>query len=197
VKVVHYNRIHWDFTTLVLKKCLRQQIKQGQKVLEIGTGPYAILSIFLAKHFYVDITACDINKEYVHHARKTINLNGTQMEVIHSDLFSNIHDSYDIIIFNAVYIPKHIGIKLGIQKLHDTVTDWCGGETGIEIIQLFLSDAPLYMRPHAKVLLGFNPRYLQINLLAKLTSSMGYRLITYYNSFFNPSVVYVLERNQE
>jgi len=39
----------WDFTTLALRRALATHVRDGQAVLEVGTGPVAILSLHLAR----------------------------------------------------------------------------------------------------------------------------------------------------
>ena len=196
VKIIKDQRIQWDFTTLLLKGCLLKHIRPGSKVLEIGTGPYAILSIFLAKHIFADVIACDINETYVTNARKIVILNSVSVKVVHSDLFDNISGPFDIIFFNSIYIPRHVGEKLGIDKLHDNESDWCGGRKGIDTINRFLRNAHFYLKENGKVLLGFNPKYLQEKLVREIYQKCGFILKTHYTSFLNPSCVYILQRRQ-
>ncbi len=65
VKVPNSDDIHWDFTTLVLKKALDEILKPDLKILEIGTGPYAILALHLYKKGYTNLIATDINPDYI------------------------------------------------------------------------------------------------------------------------------------
>ena len=67
IKVPNSNDIHWDFTTLVLKKALSKILNPDFKILEIGTGPYAILALHLRKEGYTNITATEIKntKAYI------------------------------------------------------------------------------------------------------------------------------------
>lgn len=196
VKIQSDRRIHWDFTTLVLKDCLLQRIRPGHEILEIGTGPYAILSILLAKRVACNIVACDINEMHVINARKTVELNAVSVKVVCSNLFDNINNKFDIIFFNSVYIPKEAGKRLGIDKLHDMESDWCGGETGIEIIEKFLSDAPSCLEEKGEILLGFSTKYLREDLVIKLCQDYGYDVKTRCTTFPNPSRVFVLGRRK-
>ena len=41
------NGVLWDFTTLLFRRALVQAVKEGESVLEIGTGEVALLAIFL------------------------------------------------------------------------------------------------------------------------------------------------------
>ena len=77
IKVNNYNHIHWDFTTIALKKYLARYIDRTDSVLEIGTGPFALLSIYIKKHEQALITACDINRDYISNSIKIVNINNT------------------------------------------------------------------------------------------------------------------------
>lgn len=196
VKIQDNRRIHWDFTTIILKKCLLQCVKPWHKVLEVGTGTYAILSIFIAKHRRCDVVACEINEEYVLGAQTTAKLNASPIKLLQSDLFENINNKFDIIFFNSIYIPRETGKKLGIDKLHEWESDWCGGGTGTETIKKFLIDAATHLNEKGEVLLGFNIKYLKENLITKLCGDHGYYIKARCSSFFNPSRVFVLRRRQ-
>jgi release factor glutamine methyltransferase len=81
-------------------------------------------------------------------------MNGTDVNVIQSDLFSNIKDKYDIIFFNSVYIPRSIGEKLGVDIINDYKSDWCGGEDGTEVITRFLATAGRFLTNNGEILLA-------------------------------------------
>jgi len=194
IKVQNGNRIHWDFTTLTLKNCLVKNIKKNNKVLEIGTGPYAILSIFLKKNIECEILACDINKNYINEAIKTAYINKISLRIIYSDLFSNIHEKFDIIFFNSIYIARKIGHTLRIDKLHKRETDWCGGENGVETIERFLKEAHSCLYKNGSILLGFNTKYVNTDLITTLCERYGYSYQIAYKCLLNPSQVVILKR---
>ncbi len=194
VRVEATGHIHWDFTTLALKNCLRRHIRSGSAVLEVGTGPYGILAIWLAKRVECNIVACDISDEYVLTARSTAERNGVKMELVRSDLFANIEGKFDTIFWNSIYIPKQVGRSLGIDKMAHRESDWCGGETGTEAIARFLEDAVVHLKEGGEILLGFNPMYLQESLVVDLCKSRGYDVKGVHKVFLIPSRVAVLGR---
>jgi release factor glutamine methyltransferase len=178
---------------MALKNRLLKDIAPGQKVLEIGTGPHAILSIFLAKHLNCDITATDIDKTYVICAQETARINGiTTINIVQSDLFENIENKFDIIFWNSVYIPKITGLNLGIDLIHEKETDWCGGDTGTEKIRKLLESAQHHLNINGKILLGFNKMYLPEKSIAILCKSYGYKVDNIHRGYLNPSLVAVV-----
>ena len=194
VRVPDSNRIAWDFTTIALKNCLLRYVSDNSRVLEIGTGSYAILPIYLARHRNCEITATDLHEEYVDSSRRTAQLNGVDLNIIRSDLYGAIDGSYDIIFWNSVYIPRHTGTTLGIDRLSTADSDWCGGETGIEEIERFLRDSHDYLAPGGKILLGFNPVYLSKELVEEAYKRNGWSISATHRTLFNPSRVFVLRK---
>lgn len=194
---VHGNqRIHWDFTTLALKGCLARRVRSGHRVLEVGTGPHAILSIFLVKHQMCEVVACDIRQAYVREAKRTARANSVSLDVVCSDLFSSIRGKFDVIFFNSVYIPWQVGKRLGIDRLHDSKTDWCGGEDGVETIERFLSDARTSLNKGGELLLGFSARYLRQDTVVGLCDRYGYTVRVVFTKFPNPSRVLVIGQEE-
>jgi methylase of polypeptide subunit release factors len=130
------------------------------------------------------------------HARKTIDLNSVSVTVVQSDLFTALDNTFDLIFFNSVYIPRRIGQTLRIDTLHSYETDWCGGNDGIETIQRFLGDASAHMRVDGKILLGYNPVYVDEDLIIQLGMNAGYAIKGQYKSYYNPSRILILHRGE-
>lgn len=191
-KIICDSKVHWDFTTLVMKKALRETVRPNYKVLEIGTGPHAILSAYLARRTACDITACDINPDYVDWAIKTARANETPIGVIHSDLFENIAGRFDIIFWNSVYVPLMEGKKIRMDRANQYETDWCGGATGFESIERFLKEARDCLSESGRVLLGFCKVYLpESDVIARCVDA-GYSVDRIVRQPLNPSIVIVL-----
>jgi methylase of polypeptide subunit release factors len=190
-------RIHWYFTTLALKRTLSKYDLNKRDILEIGTGPYALLSIFLSKQFDCSITACDINQEYLKNALKVVRNQSVDISIKKSVLYSNIDSKYDLIFFNSIYIPYNRGIKLGINKLHSLQTDWCGGETGLNTIEKYIVDSSDHLKNNGILLLDFNYKYLSENIVKELCNNKRFRIIEKEYAPFNPSVVYAINKQKK
>ena len=98
----------YDITTLLLKWHLKPLLKEnpGWRVLEIGVGPFALLSGHLSRYTNLPIDALDIRKDLVESALQTQQLNGLDnVKIFESDLFSNVPDdaSYDLMFWNLPY----------------------------------------------------------------------------------------------
>ena len=95
-----------------------------------------------------EVTFSDINPkalEYVKHAEKK---NSKKLQYIHSDLFENIDESYDTIIFNPPYLPE--------DELDKEVLITTGGKEGYELIEIFLKEARTHLNIDGQILLLFS-----------------------------------------
>lgn len=117
------------------------KIEEDYEVLEIGTGT-GLVSIFASLNCK-NVISTDINPHAVKCATNNIKLNNREnVRVIKSDLFENIEDKYDLILFNTPYLPV-------IEEEHvddDYSKAWDGGESGREVIDEFIKQAPSYLK---------------------------------------------------
>jgi len=195
IKIIYNKKAHWDFTTLIFKRTLNDTIKPNFNVLEIGTGPHGILSIYLAKRIKCNIIACDINSEYVDNAINTAKVNGVNFKIIQSDLLGNIEDKFDIIFWNSIYIPREIGYKLNIDNICQYETDWCGGETGYESIERLFVTSSNHLKTTGKILLGFNRVYLKEEEVISRCRNLDYSIESITKQPFNPSCVVAFKKS--
>ena len=81
------------------------EIKEGQRVLEIGTGS-GLVSMY-ASLLSDDVTATDINYNALELAEKNFKLNNINtIKLEFGDLFEPVKDKkFDVILFNTPYLP--------------------------------------------------------------------------------------------
>ena len=122
---------------------LQKQVKKyskGKSVLEIGTGSGIQIQTAI-KSGAKKILATDINEEVLR------TLETKKINFRKSDLFSNISEKFDLIIFNPPYLPEDKREDLESQ-LATT-----GGKNGDEIILKFLKQSPKHLNNNGKILL--------------------------------------------
>ena len=100
----------------LLQKLVKLETKTTDKVLDMGTG--SGIQAKTAYEITKDVTAVDINPEC---------LNINNIKTIQSDLFNNIQESYDLIIFNPPYLPEDP------NEPKDSALATTGGKEGHEI----------------------------------------------------------------
>ena len=101
---------------------------RGLRVLDMGTGS-GILAAYCTKKG-AEVTASDIDTNAVWSLGVLKRSLGISLQTVASDLFSEIHGEFDIVLFNPPYLPS--------QKIEDRTTE--GGRKGAEVIHRFLKE---------------------------------------------------------
>jgi len=151
------------------------------KVLDIGTGS-GIQAETALKHTK-SILAVDIDKEAVNYVKKK------KIKAKVSDLFSNIDDKFDLIIFNPPYLPD--------EKLEDIESKLTtsGGRYGYEILERFFSRVNKHLNKNGKILIVFssltNKEKID-NIINK--NNFRFKLLEKQKIFFEVLYCYLVER---
>lgn len=118
-------------------------IRKNEKVLEIGCGS-GIVSIHCARNG-AKVTCGDINPFAVKLTRKNAEINNTKMNIVDTDLYSNIDGKFDTIIFNLPYLP--------VEDEGNLAMAWSGGEDGIGPLPDLLNGAPDHLRAKGRIVI--------------------------------------------
>jgi methylase of polypeptide subunit release factors len=121
---------------------------KGKNVLDIGTGT-GVIAILAAQMGAKSVSACDINKNAVECAKYNIRIAGFDnivSEVIYSDLFENIKETYDVIIFNAPWVK---GTPQNLYEIAIYDEDYA-------LVNRLMEKAPEYLNPDGVILLQYS-----------------------------------------
>ena len=125
--------------TFLLAKNL--EIKEGQSVLEIGTGS-GLVSMY-ASLLTDDITATDINYNALELAERNFKLNNIDtIKLEFGDLFEPVKNKkFDVLLFNTPYLPTDT------DDIIDDDLNYAfeGGLYGRNAIDRFLNEAPNHL----------------------------------------------------
>jgi release factor glutamine methyltransferase len=122
-------------------------LSKGKKVLDMGTGS-GIQAIAARAGGAARVLGVDKNKKAVELCKKNAEAAGfADIEFKHSDLFLEVNENFDLIIFNPPYLPSEE--HLSISKDYDLV----GGEKGNELSIEFLKKAIEYLKDKGCILL--------------------------------------------
>jgi release factor glutamine methyltransferase len=152
-----------------------KQYAQGKSVLDMGTGSGVLAEEALL--FASAVAAVDISADAVKTAKAR--LEGAR--VIQSNLFSKIKGGFDLILFNAPYLPD--------DEYGNRETD--GGKHGHEVIERFLVDAKKHLNPKGVILLVFSSltNKRRVDIILK-TNGYKHRLIEKKPLFFERLFLY-------
>jgi release factor glutamine methyltransferase len=189
-------RVHgqlWDWTTLALASALRRHAQPGASLLDMGTGSTGVLAVY-AKHRLGSGRVCGVDHlpELLLSAAATAARCGAAVEFVCSTLFSAVRGRFDVIAFNAPYLPVDQGWRLGSLREAADERRWSGGATGLETIERFLWEAPDHLTPSGCILLGLNHFYLAPETVRGAIVNAGLAELTVVQHRFTQACAYVL-----
>ena len=122
---------------------LMKYIKNYAKgeILDIGTGS-GILAKEASK--YGEVLAVDIDQDALDLVKKL------GIKARKSYLFSNVKESFDLIIFNPPYLPEDQ------EEDEDSKKITTGGKNGYELIERFFSQTKKHLKKDGKILIVFS-----------------------------------------
>lgn len=120
---------------------------KGKKVLDVGTGS-GILAIEAAERGG-RVVAVDVNPDAIKTARENALKNAVGIEFRVSDLFSNVPEKFEVLLFNPPYLPYE-------DRFDENAPIWCGGKTGREVLERFAKEAPAHLNPNGTVAIVFS-----------------------------------------
>ncbi|MBM7409794.1 HemK2/MTQ2 family protein methyltransferase [Methanococcus maripaludis] len=117
---------------------------KNKSVLDVGTGS-GIQAINAVKQGALKVIGIDINPYAVECAKINSELNEIDSKKLFfktGDLFKNIDEKFDVILFNAPYLPTSDEEKL--EKYLNYAFD--GGKDGREVLDKFLDEVANYLK---------------------------------------------------
>ena len=157
----------------------RFKLPESPAILDMGTGS-GVLGITLAKEIpSAAVTCADVSTDALSLAEQNATaLDAQNIRFVHSDLFSQIEGSYDLIVANLPYVPETDRPSLAPELAHDPDLALFGGQDGLDIIRTFIQEAPSYLNPGGIIALEIGIH--QNEEVEKLLSATGFTDIKTY-----------------
>lgn len=127
----------------LLAEAVEQQDLRGRKCLDMGCGS-GLLAIIAARKGAA-VTAADVNPGAAKITGENSAGNGAEVRAVFSDLFSGVHGTFDLIVFNPPYLPAEGAEKKDLA--------YYGGRDGREVITKFLLQAKKFLKRKGRIFL--------------------------------------------
>jgi len=118
-------------------------VAKGERVLEIGCGS-GVVSIHCAKNG-CSVTCGDINPKAVELTRKNAEENGVSIDVVETDVYSEISGTFNTILFNLPYLP--------VDEDGLLARSWSGGPDGLGPLPDLMKGAPDHLYEGGRVVI--------------------------------------------
>jgi len=128
---------YFDATTLALARSCRRRVASGERVLDLGTGSFALLGLWLRRSRRCEVTCTEVDARVAVRARECIRRNGAALPVLDSSLLDGLEGAFDVVVFNPPYVPTRVGEERGMPEV--LRRRWDGGEDGLVTIRAFLA----------------------------------------------------------
>lgn len=116
-------------------------VKEGERILEIGCGS-GVVSIHCARNGCA-VTCGDINPKAVELTRINSEANRVTLDIRETDVYSNIDERFDTILFNLPYLP--------VDEDGLLAKSWSGGPDGLGPLPELLEGAPEHLNEDGRV----------------------------------------------
>lgn len=143
---------------------VKQIFDRKVDILDIGTGSGAI-SIALKKNLESNITAVDISSEALDVAKENANINGTIIDFIESDVFSNVKGEFDVIISNPPYISEDEKIMDSVKKYEPHLALYAK-DNGLYFYERILDESKKYL--NKKFIIAFEIGWWQAESICNI-----------------------------
>lgn len=164
-----------DTETLVEQT--QRVLKDDDRILDMCTGSGCILISLLHENKTCQGMGADIAETSIALARENAKKNDVQAEWLVSDLFSEVHGVFDMIVSNPPYIATEVLQELMPEVIeHEPKRALDGHEDGLYFYRQIIADAPNYLKPGGWIL--FEIGYDQGESVPTLLTEAGFTEIT-------------------
>lgn len=139
-------------TEELVELILSQNTSETLRILDIGTGSGAIALALKKQRPNWDIVASDISEKALQIAKQNATNLNLAINLVQSDLFSQISGDFDIIVSNPPYIAEEDCDEVGINVLtYEPHTALFADDAGYALYNKIISQAPTFLRENGRL----------------------------------------------
>jgi len=120
---------------------------QNSRLIDIGTGSGAIAVAIARLRPDLTVTATDISERELSVARQNIGQHKVKIELLQSDLWSNVDGQFKTIVTNLPYLRDDAKTELMPEVQREPSVALFGGSDGLDLYRRFLHDLPAHLAP--------------------------------------------------
>lgn len=190
--IISRDDYYFDLVTWHLIKVASARLPHDAKIIDMGTGPHAIVGLSLWRSLNALVTSVDVNENLVTLCRQAISLNDAPIRIFRSRFFDAIDEvGFDAVIFNPPYVPTKVGAALALPM--NRSNQWDGGNDGTAVIGEFLGE---YSSRNVadKVFLGVNCWIINKKIIKQLVAEHdNLRHLEVVSSWCSPAEIHIIE----
>ena len=192
---------YFEWGTVLQRKLVRRYVRPGHRVLDLGTGPHALVAIYVKKHVAgVSVVASDILPARVEWARRTAARNGADVTCVEADMFDGVEGRFDTILCFPPCVPSGDLVELGASpELHPRLglrRVWRadGGPDGLDLIRRLAGGLNDRLAEGGKAVMCVNPVHVRPARILAVSRAAGVRVVRI-ERLLGIMNAYILERH--
>lgn len=136
-----------ELLVLEAEKQLRSSSGENLEVLDMCTGSGCIAISLKARNPQIQCIAADISEKALEMAKKNAEKMQSEIVFVHTDMFSNITGTFDMIVSNPPYIPTKVIESLEEEvRLYDPFSALDGKEDGLYFYRILAKESPCFLK---------------------------------------------------
>ena len=171
---------YWDTTTLCMRRPLLEYVCDGARVLEIGPGPSATMSLFLTKNRRdLSVVCAEREADFVRSARQIAAANRASLLIVESDMTAAVQGKrFDVVFMNPPYMKNAVAASVDVEADFDSPVGRASyaGDSGCDVLDRFLDEVPNVLASSGVAMLGITNWYLEDETIAGHIGKSGLTL---------------------
>jgi release factor glutamine methyltransferase len=165
-----------------------------RKILDLCTGSGAIAISLKKELIDVNVKASDISENALELAKKNAIINKSDIQFIHSDLFEDIHEKFDLIVSNPPYVDENIYKTLEPEIFFEPKLALVSSDNGLGFYKRILQNTPKYLSSKGILYLEIGDE--QALVIEKFAKAFGYVNIEIIKDLTNKDRIIRMELDQ-